>query len=73
MKKLSNNSEVSIGQVGQVQIGLGQFDSVRLSGHGSSRVGLGQVSDLLVSDRFRFQVVSGRVGSVIGLSSVGLF
>jgi hypothetical protein len=53
--------------------GLGQFDSVRLSGHGSSRVRSGQVPGLLVSGRFRFRDLSGRVGSVIGSSNVGSF
>jgi hypothetical protein len=51
---------------GSGRVGLGQFDSIRLSGYESSRVESGRVSGLLVSDRFRFQVVSGRLGSVIG-------
>jgi hypothetical protein len=59
---------VAIGRVGwvRVRVELGQFDSVRLLGHESSRIGSGRVSGLLVSGRFRFWVVSGRVGSVIG-------
>jgi hypothetical protein len=51
---------------GSGRVGLGQFDSIRLSGYESSRVESGRVSGLLVSDRFRFQVVSGRLGSIIG-------
>jgi hypothetical protein len=44
--------EVAIGQVGRgsgsSRVGLGQFDSVRLSGHGSSRFRSDRVSGLLV-------------------------
>jgi hypothetical protein len=36
-------------------------------------IGSGRVLSLLVSSHFRFRVVSGRVGLVIGSSSVGLF
>jgi hypothetical protein len=43
-----------------------QFDSVRLSDHG-----FGQVGSDRVSGSFRFQIVSGWVGSIIGSSSVG--
>jgi hypothetical protein len=60
--------------IGRVRVGLGQFDLIRLlSGHESGRVRLGRVSDLLVSGHFRFRVVSGHVGSVIGSYSVGSF
>jgi hypothetical protein len=72
--------------------GSGQFDSVRLSGHGFTRVGsgigsfsvgsfqlsdryqvgLGRLSGHLISGHFGFRIVSGRVGSVIGSSSVRL-
>jgi hypothetical protein len=55
--------------LGSDRVGSGQFDSVRLSGHGSSRV----ESGLLVSDYFRFRVVSGRIGSVIESFNVGSF
>jgi hypothetical protein len=77
---------VAIGWV-RVWVGLGQFDSVRLLSHGSSRVGSGiglfsvgsyqvesgWLSGHLASSYFGFRVVSGRVGSVIRSSSVGLF
>jgi hypothetical protein len=42
---------------GSGRVGLGQFDSVRLSSHGS-----GWISGFLMSGHFRFRVVSGRVG-----------
>jgi hypothetical protein len=65
--------EAAIERVRSGRVGLGQFDSVRLSDHGAGLIRLGWVSGLLVSGRFGFWVVSGRVRSVIGSSSVGLF
>jgi hypothetical protein len=55
------------------RVGLHKFDTVRLLGHGSDRVGLDRVSGLLMSGRFRFRVVSGQAGLVIGSSSIGSF
>jgi hypothetical protein len=76
--------DVTIGQVERVRVESGQFDSVRLLDHGSDRVGYriiscfgsyqvewSQLSGHLISGHFKFQVVSARVGPVIGSSSVG--
>jgi hypothetical protein len=52
---------------------LGQFDSVRLSGHGSGRVVSGIGSSSVGSFKVSGHIRSGRVGSVIGSSSVRLF
>jgi hypothetical protein len=53
------------GLTGSGRIKLGQFDSVRFSGHGSGRVGLGigsfSVGSFRVSDRIRSGRVSYRV------------
>jgi hypothetical protein len=60
------------GRTGSCWVGSGQFDSVRLSDHEFGRVGSGQISDLLVC-HFRFRIISGQLGSIIGSSSVGYF
>jgi hypothetical protein len=59
--------------LGGFGFGLDRIGSIWLSKIIGSRVGSGWVSGLLVSGRFRFQVVSSQIGSIFGLSSIGSF